>query len=183
MIGLGKKRQQIYIIDFGLAKRYRDPKTGLHIPYIDGKSLTGTARYASINTHLGIEQSRRDDLESLGYVLVYFLRGELPWQGMKAKTMKEKYEKIMEKKIATPVDSLTKGFPEEFSTFINYTRDLKFDDRPDYGFLKRLFKTIADRDKLEFDYAFDWVIRKQETVSCFNFRRMKKTRTIRTKLR
>jgi serine/threonine protein kinase len=99
------------MIDFGLAKRYRDPKTGLHISYIDGKSLTGTARYASINTHLGIEQSRRDDLESLGYVIVYFLRGELPWQGMKAKTMKEKYEKIMEKKIATQLDVLCKNFP------------------------------------------------------------------------
>lgn len=94
-----------------MAKRFRDPKTGNHIPYRDGKSLTGTARYASINTHLGIEQSRRDDLESLGYVLVYFLLGELPWQGMKAKTMKEKYEKIMEKKISTPIDTLCKGFP------------------------------------------------------------------------
>jgi serine/threonine protein kinase len=159
---LGKRKQQIYIIDFGLAKRFRDPKTGLHIPYLDGKSLTGTARYASINTHLGIEQSRRDDLESLGYVLIYFLRGELPWQGMKARTMKEKYEKIMEKKIASPIDVLCKGFPDEFASFINYTRDLKFDDRPDYGYLRRLLKTIAEREKYEMDYSFDWVIKKKQ---------------------
>lgn len=118
LIGLGKRKNQVYMIDFGLAKRYRDPKTGLHIPYRDGKSLTGTARYASINTHLGIEQSRRDDLESLGYVLVYFLRGELPWQGLKAKTMKEKYEKIMEKKISTQIEVLCKGFPGNIIIFI-----------------------------------------------------------------
>jgi casein kinase I family protein HRR25 len=145
-----------------LAKRYRDPKTGLHIPYLDGKSLTGTARYASINTHLGIEQSRRDDLESLGYVLVYFLRGDLPWQGMKARTMKEKYEKIMEKKIATPVNKLCEGFPEEFSLFINYTRDLRFDDRPDFGYLRRLLKQIADKEKIEYDNVFDWDIKRQQ---------------------
>ena len=107
----------MFMIDFGLAKRYRDPKMGLHIPYRDGKSLTGTARYASINTHLGIEQSRRDDLESLAYVLVYFLRGELPWQGLKAKAMKEKYEKIMEKKISTQIENLCKGFPGIYSLF------------------------------------------------------------------
>lgn len=110
-MGTGKKKNVVYVIDFGLAKRYRDPKTGMHNPYLDGKSLTGTARYASINTHLGIDQSRRDDLESLGYIIIYFLKGELPWQGMKAKTMKEKYEKIMEKKISSSIESLCKGFP------------------------------------------------------------------------
>ena len=190
------------MIDFGLAKRYKDPKTSLHIAYRDGKSLTGTARYASINTHLGIEQSRRDDLESIGYVMVYFLRGELPWQGMKAKTTKEKYDKIMEKKISTPIEILCKGFPgkgffilfillifsnffiifllffyihflyiilEEIQVFIHYTRDLRFDDKPDYSFLKKLIKTICEREKIEFDYIFDWISRKQEVKKIFLF--------------
>jgi hypothetical protein len=94
--------------------------------------------------------------------LIYFLRGELPWQGMKAKTMKEKYEKIMEKKIASPIEVLCKSFPDEFSSFINYTRELKFDDRPDYGYLRRLLKVIADREKVEFDFVFDWVIKRKQ---------------------
>ena len=104
----------IYMIDFGLAKRYRDPKTKQHIPYRDNKSLTGTARYTSVNTHLGIEQSRRDDIEGLLYVLVYLVKGVLPWQGVRAYTKKEKYDKIMELKMGTPPEVLCRGLPSSF---------------------------------------------------------------------
>eukprot|EP01016_Furgasonia_blochmanni_P041500 TRINITY_DN5399_c0_g1_i15.p2 TRINITY_DN5399_c0_g1~~TRINITY_DN5399_c0_g1_i15.p2 ORF type:complete len:287 (+),score=53.90 TRINITY_DN5399_c0_g1_i15:630-1490(+) len=157
LIGTGKRADTIYIIDYGLAKKYRDPSTGLHIPYKDNKSLTGTARYTSINTHLGIEQGRRDDLEAIGYVLMYFNRGSLPWQGLKANTKKEKYEKIMEKKINTPVETLCKGFPEEFCTYLNYCRALKFEDRPDYLWLKRLFRDLFFRVEKEWDSIYDWI--------------------------
>ena len=95
------------MIDFGLSKRYKDPRTGRHIPYKDGKDLTGTARYASLNTHLGIEQARRDDLEQIGFVLLYFIRGSLPWQGMAAKTKEEKYQQIKVKKATATIEDLT----------------------------------------------------------------------------
>lgn len=115
LMGLAKKGNLVYIIDFGLAKKFRDPRTHQHIAYRENKNLTGTARYASINTHMGVEQSRRDDLESLGYVFMYFNRGSLPWQGLKAQTKRQKYERISEKKMATGVEELCKGFPSNYS--------------------------------------------------------------------
>lgn len=162
LMGLGRKANQVYVIDFGLAKRYRDATTNRHIPYRENKNLTGTARYASCNTHLGIEQSRRDDLESLGYVLLYFLRGSLPWQGLKAATKKQKYDKICEKKLSTPIEVLCKSHPVEFASYFHYCHSLTFDQRPDYGFLKRLFRELFTREGYEFDYIFDWTILKYQ---------------------
>ncbi|KAF2597763.1 hypothetical protein F2Q68_00010608 [Brassica cretica] len=178
LMGLGRKANQVYIIDYGLAKKYRDLQTHKHIPYRENKNLTGTARYASVNTHLGIEQSRRDDLESLGYVLMYFLRGRrddleslgyvlmyflrgsLPWQGLRAGTKKQKYDKISEKKRLTPVEVLCKSFPPEFTSYFLYVRSLRFEDKPDYPYLKRLFRDLFIREGYQFDYVFDWTILK-----------------------
>ncbi|RDX58699.1 Casein kinase 1-like protein 2, partial [Mucuna pruriens] len=156
LMGLGRRANQVYAIDFGLAKKYRDTSTHQHIPYRENKNLTGTARYASMNTHLGIEQSRRDDLESLGYVLI------LPWQGLKAGTKKQKYEKISEKKVSTSIESLCRGYPSEFASYFHYCRSLRFDDKPDYAYLKRLFRDLFIYEGFQFDYVFDWTILKYQ---------------------
>ncbi|OAY76946.1 casein kinase I-like [Ananas comosus] len=164
LMGLGRKANQVYVIDYGLAKKYRDLQTHKHIPYRENKNLTGTARYASVNTHLGVEQSRRDDLESLGYVLMYFLRGSLPWQGLKAGTKKQKYDKISEKKMLTPIEVLCKSYPSEFISYFQYCRSLRFEDKPDYSYLKRLFRDLFIREGYQFDYVFDWTILKYPQI-------------------
>ncbi|KAI8866486.1 binary complex of casein kinase-1 with Cki7, partial [Ramicandelaber brevisporus] len=148
----------VFMVDFGMAKYYRDPKTKQHIPYRDRKSLSGTARYMSINTHLGREQSRRDDLESLGHVFMYFLRGSLPWQGLKAATNKQKYERIGEKKQQTPVRELCDGFPEEFAVYLASVRRLGFDETPNYEFLKSLFSRVLSKLGEREDGQFDWML-------------------------
>uniref|UniRef100_A0AC35TY25 Protein kinase domain-containing protein n=1 Tax=Rhabditophanes sp. KR3021 TaxID=114890 RepID=A0AC35TY25_9BILA len=165
LIGRSSTRKQhiLHIIDFGLAKEYIDCDTllivfctGKHISYREHKSLTGTARYMSINTHLGKEQSRRDDLEALGHMFMYFLRGSLPWQGLKADTLKERYQKIGDTKRITPVEVLCDGFPDEFAQYLRYSRRLDFFETPDYDYCFNLFKAVLERLGCTYDYEFDW---------------------------
>ena len=156
LIGSGPLSDTIFLIDFGLSKRYRDPKTLQHVPYKEGLSLTGTARYASINAHRGMEQGRRDDLESLIYVVVYFLKGGLPWQGVDAKTKLEKYHKIMEIKVSHPVERLCASLPFEFSQLLSYTRSLKYDEKPNYAYYYRLLAQIVTREHILLDHEYDW---------------------------
>ncbi|KAF4664877.1 hypothetical protein FOL47_004890 [Perkinsus chesapeaki] len=149
MIGSGDNAGIVYLIDFGLAKRFWEATSsgmgGHHIRYKENKNLTGTARYASINTHLGIEQSRRDDLEALGYVLIYFMKGGLPWQGLQARTKQEKYSKITKSKLSHRVDSLCQGLPPEFADYLKRVRGLKFDEQPKYEELRGLMTAALVR--------------------------------------
>jgi len=149
---------QVYVIDFGLARNYRDPNTRQHIPCVQHKSLIGTSRYASINAHHGIEQSRRDDLESLGFTLIEFALGRLPWQGIKAKQKTELHSKIAQKKVNTPIEILCSDLPKEFATYLHYCRALCFKEKPAYNCLRRLFRTLLFRKGFSTDYLFDWTV-------------------------
>ncbi|KAJ5066902.1 casein kinase 1-like protein [Anaeramoeba ignava] len=164
LIGRGNKKSTIYIVDFGLSKKYRDPINLEHIKYRNDRHLIGTARFVSLNTHLGIEQSRRDDLESIGFLLVYFCRGSLPWQGLQAKDIKQKYDRISEMKLSTPISELCKGFPSEFATYLEYCRNLHFDEKPDYSYLRKLFRDLFIREGFVYDYKYDWIILEQEMM-------------------
>ncbi|XP_023215539.1 casein kinase 1-like protein 12, partial [Centruroides sculpturatus] len=134
---------------YGLSKLYR--VNDKHVEYKDGKMLTGTARYASLNVHLGIEQSRRDDIESLGNVLMYFLRGFLPWEGLVAATRKQKHERIPENKASTSIETLCSGFPDEFANYLRHCRSLKFEEAPDYEYLRSKFRDLFYRLNFKLD--------------------------------
>ena len=156
VIGKGDKNKILYIIDFGLSKKYIDKNTFKHIPYKEGKGLTGTARYVSLFTHYGIEQSRRDDIEGIAYNLIYLAKGKLPWQGVKTKNKKEKHKKIMESKLAYKPNILCKDLPDEFENLLKYARELEFEERPDYKSIKLMFKNYIVKNGGSMNWEFDW---------------------------
>ena len=160
VMGRGDKSKYVYLLDFGLAKKYRSSTTLKHYRMTKKKNLTGTARYASINALNGLTQSRRDDLEAVGYVLMYFLRGKLPWQGLRVKNKEDRYHKIMEIKQETSPSLLCHGFPKEFKKYVEYTRNLEYEQDPDYEMLKNLFKTVLYNNKVNKDnfFVYDWDI-------------------------
>ena len=155
-IGIGKKHKFLYLIDFGLSIKYRSSSTKKHLPFEQGKKLVGNARYSSINALEGGSQSRRDDLESLGYVLIYFCLGRLPWQGKVSHSKEDKYYKIRElKKTITPAE-LCENLPPQFEEYIKYIRNLEYEAEPDYNYLKNLFMAVLKKNNWEFDYYYDW---------------------------
>ena len=171
---IGNKRTSniIYLIDFGLSKKYKFIKNGQHIPYKEGKKyLIGTARYASVNAHNGIELSRRDDLESLSYLLIYLLKGNLPWIGAKNdnETNVNKYQKIKEIKNKINTEVLCYGLPQEIGEFLNYCKRLKFEDKPNYDYLRNLFIRCLinayDMYNLNEKFLnFDWTFKHNENL-------------------
>jgi len=158
LIGKNDKISSVYLCDFGLAKRFRDQKTGDHIPYSEKKHFVGTPTFASVYAHLGCEQSRRDDLESLAYILIYLGTGTLPWKGIKSKIKDEKYSKILSLKMNLNSEELLKGLPSELMAFLQNVRDLQFDQKPDYNYLRGLLRKMntskVPLEKLKMDYIY-----------------------------
>jgi serine/threonine protein kinase len=163
-MGVGDKANVVHMIDFGLSKKFRD-KNLEHIPYREGKRMIGTLRYASLRTHMGIEQGRRDDLESLGYVLMYFLRGSLPWQGMPSGDSKTRNMRCLKCKMSTPIETLCNGFPNEFSMYLQTCKDMHFQDKPDYAYLKDMLRAAFLREGYLRDFVFDWALIEPDAMS------------------
>ena len=159
LIGLRDKRI-IYLIDFGLSKKYRSDRTKKHIQFTITKTMIGTARYASMNALSGLQLSRRDDLESLSYVILYFLTKKLPWQGITAKSLDKRYKKIYEKKSELESWEKFKIIPIEIQNFVKYCRNLGFSEEPNYKLMKKFFYDLLDKMELEDDKNFSWIIDK-----------------------
>ena len=161
VMGTGSKGHHLFLLDFGLSKKFWDARTKAHIQFKEGKALTGTARYCSANAHRGIEVSRRDDLESIGYLLLYFYKGSLPWQGLNAPDAHAKTVKIGEKKMQTPLEELCKDAPQQFLQFLRYSRQLRFEDEPDYDLCRGWFREVMEQHNYDYDWNFDWVVKRE----------------------
>ena len=174
VLGANEYNAYLYLVDFGLAKKYRSSKNLKQIPYLKKKKLTGTARYASIHAMEEMEQSRRDDLEAVSYVIMYFIRGNLPWQGLKLKSNEDRYQKILEKKKEISTEELCSEYPKVFYEFVKYSKTLKYYEEPKYDELKNKFVDFVTNVKNEkFDFIYDWTttkdleLRKEEfNITC-----------------
>lgn len=147
-------KHNVYCIDFGLAKKYLK-KNGDHNSFNNGNKFCGTARYASIGTHKGFEQSRRDDLEAIGYLLIYLFRGKLPWMGIKHKDKKERNRLICESKEKVTEEELCDKLPKQFLVYLKYVKNLDFDEKPHYSALKRMFVKLYESKDYKQD-KFEW---------------------------
>lgn len=156
LTGMGEQRGRVYIMDFGLAKRYIDPESKKHIPMDRRPAITGTVRYTSINVHRGLEPSRRDDLTAIGYVLVHMLRGRLPWQGISGSTKKSRQKKIGQCKERVTLEELCRGLPGELVYFLTHCQSLGFTEEPDYGYLRKLMRDGVTREQKNINQTTEW---------------------------
>ena len=159
VMGLGAKSHILNIIDFGLAKQFRNPRTSKHISFTSDhhKDVIGTPLYASINSHLGMELSRRDDLESIVYALIYFVKGELPWSESNPPiSKKSRLQEVKDIKLSTSIEELCHTLPSEFRTFMTYCQSLQFEDKPNYVYLRQLIKDLVRNQRFSAHYDFEW---------------------------
>ena len=160
MMGLGEDSSNLFLVDFGLTRSIIDKKTGKHIKLVGGKNLVGTCRYVSVNSHLGHELSRRDDLISVGYIMINFLTGSLPWEGMHSGKPSARYRKVGDFKASISNKALCKKCPIAFLDYMNYVTSMKFEQEPDFAYLKSLLTDLALEEDLDIFYGvFDWSLR------------------------
>ena len=153
----------IYVIDYGMSKKYRSSQTGRHISVAKKKKFTGSFNFSSINSMKGLELSRRDDMESIGYMLIFLIKGELPWSSYEFGAMNERYSLIYRTKANISNEELCKGLPIEFCYYMKYVKSLKFEEEPNYRYLKYLFLSILDKNEEKNDLRFSWIKQKKST--------------------
>lgn len=157
LMGRGVKEKECFMIDLGLADKYRDLTTHEHISFSEHKGVCGTARYMSIHSHLGHSLSRRDDLEGLGYVVVYLHKGTLPWQGLRPVPSPHRIHEVFAKmKLEIPEEQLCCHMPPEFATYFKFVKTLHFNEKPDYAYLRTLFHSVMEKLEFRMDWRYDW---------------------------
>jgi serine/threonine protein kinase len=157
MFGCGSKRKQLFLIDYGLAKRYRDPESKEHVQLCQHTEIHGTATYSSLNCLRGYECSRRDDLESIAYCLIYFIRGTLPWMHLEGETTEDKFRRVTEVKLEVSIAELCAGIPPPFASFFRAVRALGFAEDPQYALYRQWFRDLFLQRQFVFDGEYEWV--------------------------